>query len=337
MWNDINSDNTDIVLYTKVGFARNMRGYNFPSKLGAEDSLVILSEAEEFSRKAGLKFVRTEELSKEARLDLVTNKNMPIYMARKPDNTAFASNEDESVNLLVNVKDHFYVQSLSQGFNVEECYAKAEKLTVELEKNFDIAYSERVGFLTSSPKDLGTGLSISFLVSIPSIERCGAMGKLQQRLSSSDWEIITAVDSNGRVGSLYTICNHTTLGVSEAKIIERANQLIKEIMNVEKSTREVLYKRNKLFFEDSYYRAYGTLKYCRKIDVNEALESLGWLRMGDKIIDKEQGVNVDLEKIMRITDKVSLAKKVSNGETSEKGNELRAQVIRAILEGDDVR
>lgn len=336
MWNDYNSENTDVVLYTKVGFSRNVRGYNFPSKMSTEDSLVILSEVEEFSRKAGLKFVRTESLSKEARLNLVTNGNMPINMARNPENTAFVSNEDESVNLLVNGMDHFLVQSICQGYNVEECYSKAEKLTVELEKNFDIAYSERMGFLTASPKSLGTGLSISFLVSIPGIERGGIFSKLQQRLNSCDWEIFTLVDSPTRIGSLYVIRNHTTLGVSETKTIERAITLINDVLKVEKSAREVHYKRSKLMFEDNYYRAYGILKYCRKIDVNEALDSLGWLRMGNKLIE-EQEVSIDLEKIIRMTDRIWLSKKVSNGETSEKGNELRAQVLRAIMEGDNLK
>lgn len=66
-------------------------------------------------------------------------------------------------------EDHIRLSVFAAGQNLEEAYQKADKLDDILIDNLKIAFSERLGFLTSNPMNLGTGLKASFILHLPAI------------------------------------------------------------------------------------------------------------------------------------------------------------------------
>lgn len=336
MWYNELGDNTDIVLASKVTIIRNVRGYQFPGKMNEEEQNAILDSAELFAPSVDMSFVGAKDLTNEQRLEFLNNKMINLDFAQNGAGRGILYNEDKSLSILVNHKNHFTVQGICNGSKVENLFGKVEKIATEIEKKFDVAFSETLGFLTAKPIETGTGLRVSFLVSIPGIDKGGVSQKLMSRLGSLDWKMVPYVgDPNGKkTGNIYSVFNLSTLGVTEAKIYERAITVLNDIVKVERMCREALYSKNKLAIEDYFYRAYGVLKYSRKIELDEALEAVGWLRFGyEQIADKD--LALDILKINKITNRICTELRNTNFSTSYKLSEARAKQIRAILEGDD--
>lgn len=335
MWYNEMGENSDIIISSSVAVVRNIRGFNFPDSMNAEEKEAVLESASDFASKVKMKFVRDDELSNEAKFNLLNNKIIGFDFVKETDGKGLLINDDESLSVLVNQYNHFKIQGFCSGSKVDDLFSKVEKLAVEVEKNFDIAFSERLGFLTSRPYQVGTGLRVSFLVSIPGIEKGGAMIKLLGRLNSLDWKLVPYVgDVNAKkTGSLYEVFNTATLGVTEQKTFERALVVLKDIIKVERMCRDVIYSKSKLIVEDQYYRAYGLIKYCKKIELPEALEALGWLRLAHNMINDDE-LNLDVNKINRMTDCICTEMRHSKNASSIKLGESRANKIRAIMEGD---
>lgn len=335
MWYNESGDNTDIVLASKVTIIRNVRGYQFPGKMNEDEQIALLGAAEAFAPSVNMSFVSTKDMTNDQRLEFLNNKMINLEFAQNSSGKGLLYNEDKSISVLVNNNNHFTVQGICNGSKVDSLFGKVEKVATEIEKKFDVAFSETLGFLTAKPIETGTGLRVSFLVSIPGIEKGGLAQKINNRLSSLDWKMVPYVgDSNKKTGNIYTIFNLSTLGVTESKIYERALTVLNDVLKVERMCREALYNKNKLAIEDYFYRAYGVLKYCRKIELDEALEAVGWLRFGfDQISEKD--LDIDLLKINKITDRICTELRNTNFSNSFKFSEARAKQIRAILEGED--
>ncbi|MCQ2467395.1 MAG: hypothetical protein MJ166_07765 [Clostridia bacterium] len=334
MWYDEIGENNDIILSSCVSVVRNIRGYKFPTKMDAEEKEFVLTSAEAFAKENDMKFVRLEELSDGQRVEFLRHKIANIEELQNPSGKGLVISDDESLSIVVNQGNHFRIQGNCNGGDINSIFWAVEKLAVNVEKKFDIAFSERLGFLSSNPFEVGTGLRVSFIISVPAIEKGGVMPKVLQRLNSLDWKMVPYIgDGNKRTGNLYEVYSTSTLGVTEKKIYERAITVLEDIVKVERMCREAIYNKNKIIVEDQYFRSYGMLKYCQKLELSEALEALGWLRLAHSMI-KDNSVDLDLTKINKMTDRICTEMKHLKGNASIKVETARAKQIRAILEGE---
>lgn len=336
MWYNEAGENTDVFLSSKVAIVRNIRGYAFPIKMSAEDMETVCDKAKDFADKMGMNYLSAEDLSNKQKLAFLKHDIISIEFAKEVAGKGLMINGDESLSIVVNQFNHFKAQAMCNGSNIEKVFTDVERLAVELEKEFDVAYSEKYGFLTSRPFYVGTGLRISFIVSIPGVEKSGILPKLLGRLNSLDWKMIPYVGevNSKKTGNLYEIFNTSTLGITEEKIYERAQIVISDILKVERMCRDAIYSKKKIIVEDQYYRAYGMLKYCRKLELSEALEALGWLRLGHSLIE-DSDIGIDLIKINDMTARICTEIKNSQGSDTLKNGEARAKQIQSIMEGDD--
>jgi protein arginine kinase len=76
---------------------------------------------------------------------------------------------DESVSLMINEEDHLRMQGFAPGFDVGTAFRRANDLDDQIAPGLDIAYSERMGFLTACPTNLGTGMRVSVLIHLPGL------------------------------------------------------------------------------------------------------------------------------------------------------------------------
>ncbi len=85
------------------------------------------------------------------------------------------------------------------------------------------------------------------------------------------------------IGHLYQVSNQGTLGASEETLIDKITQIVMQIIDKEKSTREHLMKNNYDELEDDFYRAYGLLTNARKISADEAMKLLSLVKLGSEM------------------------------------------------------
>ncbi|MCR5804777.1 MAG: hypothetical protein K6G47_11005 [Clostridia bacterium] len=320
-WYEENGENSDVILTSRVVVRRNIKGYSFPSKMDDNERETVQH----------LVTAKAEELGYEVKIE-EPSANIPDALKKRGSDAMFQSG-DEAIGAMINKINHLTFYGNIRGSNVKDMFSRVEKMVIDFERAFDMAYSERLGFLTAEPQNVGSGITVDIVVAIPGIVKSGTFPSLQKKLTVAEWRLKPYINQNNgikRPETLFSLTNVATLGIGEDKLYERAITIINDIIRVERMCREAIYKKNRLVVEDQYYRAYGLLKFCRKIELPEALEVLGWIRFGLGLIDdKETGITLSV--INEITEK--LCKEYDlHPRSFNRHNEQRAEYIKEILE-----
>ena len=79
---------------------------------------------------------------------------------------------------MINEEDHIRMQVFGEGKAIEELMNLAIEIDQKLEKLLNYAYSEKYGYLTACPTNVGTGLRISVMVHLPGLAQTGNLNKV---------------------------------------------------------------------------------------------------------------------------------------------------------------
>jgi protein arginine kinase len=277
-----------IVLSSKILLARNISNLSFPNKLnyikGRDNSKKIYNalKNELVDEEISLHEIwnTKSDFSKQyLEKDLVSEE-----LLKNSDKGAFILNKDESVSIMINEKDHISIQCISDGLNLEEAFNRAISIDDKIEKNFEYAFDENLGYLTSSPENVGTGMKASVILHLPAITMSEEIKNISKNLSKNGMTIKSVyLDGTKSYGNLYRIVNKISLGLTEESIINKLKESVSEIMAEENKFREILLNKCRYELEDKIFKAYGTLKYAVLFKFNEALELLSSVRLGAEL------------------------------------------------------
>ncbi len=340
MWYEKKGKDTDVVLSTKVTIMRNIKGFQFPAKMNDADRENAMGMMRQAAGNMGFNFIRCDEMDDNAKKDLYDQYYCKYAFLNDNKKTAFLLGQKEGLGVTLNDREHMAIESFVPGSDAVSAYKAAEEVAVNFEKNMEIAYSDKMGFLTSDIKFVGTGLQISFLVAIPGIEKtAGALMILSKRAEKYDWVISPILQADGnKENGMFEIKSIATLGVSESEMVERALRVIADVVKLERSCRVNISKKKSLIIEDQFYRSYALLSYARKIEAAEAINFLNWIRLGRGQI-KDDNVKLDWDKINLLTHKVRRDYKSVDAKTKRTAATAqdRADEIRRIIEEDSER
>ena len=338
MWYEKEGSDEDVVLSTKACIVRNIKGYNFPSKMDEKDAMSLLSKVDSVIDKS--------EFSGGKATDIINNGDAATLMKAQlsgrdgsllfsPDRKSIYYNEDYSLSIAVGNSEHLTIKSQAPGHDIG-VYRLAEKAAVDLEKKLDIAYSSKYGFLTSSVKLTGTGLKILYTVAIPAIAKTeGGIAALRQRVGQYEWTIYPFAEQGDlNESGVYIIASVSTLGVSEDEILARGEMLIEDVIKAERACREQLATKKKTQMQDLYGRAYGLLRFASLMSRREALDSICWLRLYRDYDDSSE-FECKWKMLNTITQEVCWEQQRRGEINTQSAQKQRAMRIRKILKGDD--
>jgi len=252
------------VLSSRVRLARNVQGYSFPGPMTKSGFNKELSELNSLQKQV---LVEQHLISRE--------------LAAKNVGCGIVVNKEKTIAVMINEEDHFRLQSIQHGFNLKKAYRSLNKIDDQLSGSLHYAYDETLGFLTSCPSNLGTGLRASVMLHLPALtisEQIQPVLKAVSKLGLA----IRGIYGEGTesMGHYYQISNQSTLGESEAEIIERIERMVKQIITAEENARQKLLIEQEDQLNDKIGRAYGVLKHAKVISSKEALDLLSLLRLG---------------------------------------------------------
>jgi len=338
MWYETEGRDEDVVMSTKACLVRNVKGYNFPSKMDDKDCKSLLAAVDGAIDK--------NVFSGGAATDIVTSGDAATLMQAQisgrdgsllhaPDKKAIYYSEDYSLSVAVGNTEHLTIKAQAPGHDIG-VYRKAESVAVDLEKKLDIAYSEKYGFLTSSVKMTGTGLRILYTVAIPAIAKTeGGIAALRQRVGQYEWNIYPFAEQGElNESSVYIIASVSTLGVSEEELLERGEMLISDIIKAERACREQFATKKKTQMKDLYGRAYGLMRFATLMSRREVMESICWLRLYRDYDDSHE-FECTWKMLNTITQEVCWEQQRRNEINTQTSQKRRADRIKKILKGDD--
>lgn len=326
------SKDFDVAISTRVRIARNLKDFKFPHMLEEKDANKVLSVIEKAVNKNEYNFLRTENID-EANLYSLVEKHLISPDFVNYNDTAIIENKDESLVAMVNEEDHLRMQAFASGFNVDECYKKVKDFENKLSEKLEFAKSAKYGYLTSCPTNVGTAMRVSVLLHLQGLASVGRLEDILNQVRDIGLSVRGLYGENtSGFGNMYQISNQKTLGLSEEDIINKVSLVVSSIIEQEKMARDILLKRKKVEFEDKIYRAYGTLKYARKLSQDEVYKLLATLRIGTSMgyFDK-----ITLAKIQDLMDntKSNTFKIIIKEDVDKKDEERKiAEYIRKELD-----
>ena len=328
--------NNNIVVSSRIRLARNFEGSKFSAKIDQDEAYKIIDdiksviEKNETTSKLGFELTYLQDIPEIEQNILVEQHIISPQLIKNKNQAAFMINKDKNIIIMINEEDHLRIQVLNSGLSLEDGLETANMIDDVLEESLDYAYDKTLGYITSCPTNMGTGLRASTMLHLPALSITNQLEKILLSIS----EIGVAVrgvygEGTKSMGNLYQISNQGTLGASEETLVERIKQISLQLVKKENTVRRVLLKYSKIFLENEVYRAYGILKNARMIDTYEAMKLLSVVKLGIETEMLESTNNID-GLITKIQDNnISM---LLEDEPEQKSREIkRAEILREEL------
>ncbi|MBX3385497.1 MAG: protein arginine kinase [Phycisphaeraceae bacterium] len=247
---------------------------------------------------------------------------------------------DESLSVMVNEEDHLRIQVLLSGLELTTAYEQIARVDNELEGpcttaagRVEFAYSQRFGYLTACPTNVGTGIRVSVMLHLPGLKLTGEMDKV--RRATRDMSLAVRGyygEGSEAAGEFFQVSNQTTLGKPETAILrELEGEIIPQIVHYERAARRVLLERRRRLLEDKVFRALGALRHARLLTPEEAIMLLSDVRLGvlTGLIDglTESRVN----QLILLTQPAHLQRAIGREMDQGERREARADLVRERL------
>lgn len=300
MWYQKIAKDSDVVVSTRIRYARNISGYSFTNLLKKEELEQIINIVTKYIDKEKYQIFNMKNM------DLITQDSLreKYYISKElvgNKNSAIVMNQDNSLVCMINEEDHLRIQSFEAGFEIENCYRRLKEFSDELEKYISFSQSEKYGYLTSCPTNVGSAMRVSMMLHLPGLKKTGTLSQVLEQVSSMGFSVRGVYGENSdTIGNMYQISNRKTLGVTDQEILDSLKMIIISVIEAERKAREVL--KNNISFEDEIYRSYGILKNARKLNLKEAMKLLSNVRVGvsmgffkDITLDKVQALMIEIQ------------------------------------------
>ena len=287
IWFENDGRDKDVVVSTRVRLARNLEDYPFVSRLDEPSRREIIGRLKEvYGAAEGYRAIDFAALPEPERLSYSERHLVSREFAEDTRPRFLFASEADGVYVMTPEEDHVRIQCVMAGLELDEEYRRAAAADDLLDSGTHVAYSERYGYLTHCPTNLGTGMRASVMLFLPALTRAGQMRSLQNQLSKIGLTVRgmggegTAAD-----GSLYQISNQITLGVSEEETLKKLADVTEQIVKSERELRRNLTDDEKLARRDRCRRALGTLLYAEILSSRELLALYADVRLGAAVGD----------------------------------------------------
>jgi len=338
-WMEGTGPECDVVISSRVRLARNISEYPFPHFMSEEQAEQVanavrlaVSQKELTGVIGQLEFVDLSELTQTERQILMEKHLVSLQHIESIVHRAVVIAPDESISIMVNEEDHLRIQCLLPGLQMEETWGLADSIDDLLEQTLSYSFCEKRGYLTSCPTNVGTGLRASVMLHLPGLVMTKQVVKIVHAISQLGLAVRGYYgEGTEAYGNLFQVSNQVTMGQNEEEIIKNLQDVTKQVVSRERSTREGLLKDNRLFLENKVYRAYGTMKFARMMNSREALQLISDIRMGVEMGILE-GLNYDkINELIILTRPAFLVKRAGRDLSEQERDSFRAEIIRQTL------
>ncbi len=327
-WLKGNASDRDVAIFSRISLARNLNDVPFKTKMSQDirkstvKKLYATIKNSDIAREFEL--IDLSEVSAVKAVSYAEQQLIsPEFAAEKG---SFLVSEKESASVMLCEEDHIKITTFAPGLDMDKAYEIAESIDDVFLSNLKIAYNDRLGFLTASPTNIGTGLKASVLLHLPAIKANNAIDALRSTVSRLS---LSLVPWYGDGGAFYMLTNQISLGITEKAALDNITAVTMQIIRQERNLRDVI--KGSEAWEDRLYRSYGLLKMARRLDYTEALEHLSNLRLGAAL-----GIfHLKLNEIDELINSIANGTLLSNykcEDSPDKVNKLRASEIQKTVQ-----
>lgn len=284
-WLSLKELEQSIAVSSRVRLARNIIDYPFPNKMDAADADELTKRITEIVTESNvLKDEYHSVIMKEKTMlqkSVLLEKHLISKELLAQENSAAIIKDDETASILINEEDHLRIQVLYDGFRVDDAYQLCDHIDDLLGKRLSYAFSQQLGYITSCPTNLGTGMRASVMLHLPALMELGYINSVLQSASQIGLAVRGLYGEGSQfTGSLFQISNQLTLGISEEEILANIMVITRQITEREIEAERILSNKLGLALEDRISRSAGILSSARLISAAEAVNHLSNIKLG---------------------------------------------------------
>lgn len=279
-WYEVNGNDADVVLSSCVSLTRNLKDYPFPSRLSTPEKIQINELVRDVLIQGddSLHYKVMDDLTSYQAVSLAEKNLISPEFASDSTGRAVIVSDDEDLCVMLCEEDHVKIQSVSGGLDPDGAYTAALKLDDRLDHALPVAFDEKIGYLTQSPTNLGTGMRASVTMHLPALRAKGVISRLASTVSRLGLTLRAVYSSGEASGDVYRLSNQITLGISESAAIKNLSSIAEQIVSQERQAREEIIQNEAV--KDKIFRSYGILKSARVLSSAEFNSLISLVRLG---------------------------------------------------------
>jgi len=329
---------TGIAISSRVRLARNVAGSAFPGWAGEEERVGLCSRLQEVIGKMDtlpnptfLDMGALDAMQK----DVLQERHLISYeIAQRGRGSAVAVADDEGLAIMINEEDHLRLQAIAPGMQLREIWHKLDSVDSEIETRVEYAFSDKLGYLTACPSNVGTGLRASVMVHLAGLRLLNEVEPVVRGLEKLGLTVRGLFgEGTEAYGNMFQISNQQTLGESEDALVEGLIERVEEVIGHEEHARRRIEESRGTYLADVVARARGILLNCRVLMSQEAVELLSALRLGVELGLVGNLKVGRLNEIMLLTQPGHLQTIANRVLAPEERDQLRARMVRDKLKG----
>jgi protein arginine kinase len=327
---------SDVVLSSRVRLARNVADYPFLSRASERQLQELEEMLHERVMDCGiereLSYHRLDELEPLLRELLMERHLISRDHAEADWVRGVAFDPDERISIMVNEEDHLRLQVVRGGLRIKEVWDEADELDDLLARKIPFAFSDKYGYLTACPTNVGTGMRASAMLHLPGLVMTRGLDRVMHM--AEDQEItMRGLFGEGTQGSgdFYQFSNAVSLGMTEEDLVRSVSEMSVRVAEMERDTRESLLHNHPDELCQRVNKGLELLVSASTISSEEALQLLSQVRLGVEtgIID---GVPLkQLNQLFLLTLPAHLQTMEGRKLGGTRRNELRAEYVKHTL------
>ena len=283
---DANDNDNDIVaISSRVRLARNFKKFLFPAAASVAELQKVRNSIDDLyeTRKLGknnLTRFFIDDLSELDREILFERHLVSNELITNPVNRAAYISANEKISLMINEEDHLRIQTFTNGFNLKKAYKAAASIDDKISSELEYAFDPRLGYLSSCPSNIGTGLRASVMLHLVGLQLKGELESAIRALNKLNFAVRGVFgEGSSNSGALFQISNQSTLGCSEEEFLEKIQNTIEQIISYELNARESLFRSKQYEILDYIGRAYGLMKHAYLLDKKELSNTISGVKL----------------------------------------------------------
>lgn len=271
---------SDIVISTVLTVSRNLENFPFPYKLGSQEKTRVCELIKKEVCKADdFKYIDPKLLTKSQLISMAEKCFCTPEFVSDSDGRGLLIDKASKTFIMINETEHICMRTIEQGLSLEKAYERIDSLDSKLNKSLNFAFDERLGYLTSSPSNLGNAMNSCLILHLPALSASGRLNSIINTVQKLGLSLRPAYSQlRSENGDIYMLSNGITLGISEHAAIENLEATALQIITQERELRKQLIVQ--IETEDMIYRAFGILSNSKILPFKEFLELISHLRLG---------------------------------------------------------
>jgi len=224
--------------------------------------------------------LRMADLDALNRSALAESRRISPSLALSPAAAVFVRG-DAPVTVSLGGRDHVHVRSVRPGMALREAAADCLAVDDLLSGQARFAFDEKLGYLTASLADTGTGMRGTVLLHLPLLQESEEWQHAVEKAARAGLILADCkADHQSGAAALCKLYNGGSLRRTENETIVSLHAAAEELAGMEERLRTAALEKNRAALEDRVFRAWGILQYARLLEAEEFETCWSGARLG---------------------------------------------------------